>query len=457
MAQLKVKQISDFITAVGTIHNATVGTAVSDAISTAVSGANGGLSTEVSRATAAEGVLSSAISAEVSNRSIAVSDVTSSLNTEISRATAAEGVLSSAISAEVSNRSIAVSDVTSSLNTEISRATAAEGTLSTAISAEVSTRSTAISAVSIALYDEGQSRITGDADTLSAAKVYSDVQKTRVDAILLASDADKDSFAEIVTLINSVDTTNDTVFAGYVLDNNAALATEVSNRISGDANTLSDAKIYTNEKVSSLISVEILNEINNRIDGDAALGQRIDNLSLDSTAAISDAVLVEKDRALFAEASIETAAQGFADLAEAAALSDAKVYADARETAITSAFQTYADLAEAAALSDAKVYADLADGLLDGRLDVLESTILEDNEMVVESFVGDGLSYLVNGEVQDGNVNLVTIYVNGQRVGTDSAMGGMSGANAGKTLVGIVNPGYTIDSGDTVVFVYQAK
>ena len=49
-------------------------------------------------------------------------------------------------------------------------------------------------------------------------------EKGRVDAILLAADADKDSFAEIVTLINSVDVANDTAFAGYVLSNDAAVS-----------------------------------------------------------------------------------------------------------------------------------------------------------------------------------------------------------------------------------------
>ena len=62
-----------------------------------------------------------------------------------------------------------------------------------------------------------------------------DAEKARIDAILSAADADKDSFAEIVTLINSVDTENDTAFAGYVLSNDAALAQEVSDRTSGDA------------------------------------------------------------------------------------------------------------------------------------------------------------------------------------------------------------------------------
>lgn len=51
-----------------------------------------------------------------------------------------------------------------------------------------------------------------------------DTEKGRIDAILSASDADKDSFKEIVDLINSVDTTNDNAFAGYVLSNNAAVA-----------------------------------------------------------------------------------------------------------------------------------------------------------------------------------------------------------------------------------------
>ena len=48
-----------------------------------------------------------------------------------------------------------------------------------------------------------------------------DTEKARIDAILSASEADKDSFAEIVTLVNSIDTENDTAFAGYVTSNDA--------------------------------------------------------------------------------------------------------------------------------------------------------------------------------------------------------------------------------------------
>jgi len=67
-----------------------------------------------------------------------------------------------------------------------------------------------------------------------------DAEKARIDAILDAADADKDTFAEIVTLINSIDTENDSAFAGYVLSNDAALAQEVADREAGDSD-LQDA------------------------------------------------------------------------------------------------------------------------------------------------------------------------------------------------------------------------
>jgi hypothetical protein len=70
------------------------------------------------------------------------------------------------------------------------------------------------------------------ADTALDGKI--DAEKARIDAILIASDADKDSFAEIVQLINSVDTENDAAFASYVLSNNAALAQETADRQAAD-------------------------------------------------------------------------------------------------------------------------------------------------------------------------------------------------------------------------------
>jgi hypothetical protein len=67
-------------------------------------------------------------------------------------------------------------------------------------------------------------------------------EKGRVDAILLASDADKDSFAEIVTLINSVDTTNDTAFASFYTSS------------TGRLNNLESTSASVNTSVSNLNS-----------------------------------------------------------------------------------------------------------------------------------------------------------------------------------------------------------
>jgi hypothetical protein len=130
----------------------------------------------------------------------------------------------SAVSTEQSAREAADTTLTNNLNAEISRAQAAESDLADDITAEETARVAAVSA-------EAASRVAGD----NALDAKITTEKGRIDAILDASEADKDTFAEIVQLINSVDTTNDQAFAGYVLSNDAALAQEVSDRQAGDS------------------------------------------------------------------------------------------------------------------------------------------------------------------------------------------------------------------------------
>ena len=129
-----------------------------------------------------------------------------------------------AVAAEAALRESGDSTLTSSLNAEISRAQGAESDLAADISAEETARIAAVSA-------EQSARISGD----SALDAKITTEKGRIDAILDASQADKDSFAEIVSLVNSIDVENDQAFAGYVLSNDAALAQEVSDRQSGDS------------------------------------------------------------------------------------------------------------------------------------------------------------------------------------------------------------------------------
>jgi len=142
------------------------------------------------------------------------------------------------------------------ISTEYTRAVAAEGTLTSNLAAEVTANNTDhaaattdraliraenvghVAQVSASLSSQ-LSLVRGDADGAynDMGKLEDKIQleEGRIDAILAASSADKDTFAEIVTFINSVDTTNDNAFAAhvatynaYVTSNNAALAAEIS-------------------------------------------------------------------------------------------------------------------------------------------------------------------------------------------------------------------------------------
>jgi hypothetical protein len=133
--------------------------------------------------------------------------------------------VSDAVAAEADLRSAADSTLTTNLSNEISRATAAEGVIAANLAQEILDRASAVSS-------EASARVSGD----NALDAKITTEKGRIDAILSAAGADSDSFAEIVSLINSVDATNDTAFAGYVTSNNAALASEISSRETGDTN-----------------------------------------------------------------------------------------------------------------------------------------------------------------------------------------------------------------------------
>jgi hypothetical protein len=130
------------------------------AITSLSNSATSALNAEISRATAAEGVIAAGLaqelldraaadttlqgnintvagnlSTETSARTSADSTLTANLSSEISRATAAEGVIAANLATEISDRAAAVTAVTNSLNSEISRATAAEASLDSRLDA----------------------------------------------------------------------------------------------------------------------------------------------------------------------------------------------------------------------------------------------------------------------------------------------------------------------------------
>jgi hypothetical protein len=214
------------------------------------------------------------------------------------------------ISQEISNRQSAVSG-------EQSRAQAAEAALDGRLDA------LELDPVSKTYVDGQVSGLQGQVTT----------EKGRIDAILSASQADKDSFAEIVSLINSVDTANDSAFAGYVTSNNAALAAEVSAR-------------------QSAVSAEQ----SAREAADQALDGRLDALELDPVTKSyvdgADSTLQSNINGLFASKSTSDLVEGsrlyFTDLrAKSAAVVDSSSGSQTDQAMSVSAAKSYIDAADA--------------------------------------------------------------------------------------------------------------
>ena len=128
-----------------------------------------------------------------------------------------------------------------------------------------------------------------------------DVETGRIDAILEASDADKDSFAEIVTLINSVDTTNDLAFAGYVASNDAAVAALQAdvdgNESDADAAIAAlQADVNQNEADADAAIAALQADVNqNKSDADAAIAAVASDLASYETS--NDAALAAETTA----------------------------------------------------------------------------------------------------------------------------------------------------------------
>jgi hypothetical protein len=166
----------------------------------------------------------------------------------------------------------------SRISTEYTRAVAAEAAIQADVDANeaaadasiaaastdralIRTELAAADAVVTTAFQTGDAAVAtmlrGDADddhnTLGKIEDLLDIETARVTAILAASNAEYDTFAETVALINSVDTANDTAFAAhvatynaYVTSNDAALAAEVSaNNSDHSAATTDRAAIRT--------------------------------------------------------------------------------------------------------------------------------------------------------------------------------------------------------------------
>ena len=143
-----------------------------------------------------------------------------SIAEETARAVAKDAEHDNEIEAEVSSRIAGDSSLEGKVISDISTEKAGRESADASLEQELGQY------IDSQIKSEVQERSAADASLESKVST----EKGRIDAILSAATADTDSFAEIVTLINSVDTENDQAFASYVLSNDAALSQEVADR-----------------------------------------------------------------------------------------------------------------------------------------------------------------------------------------------------------------------------------
>jgi hypothetical protein len=304
-------------------------------LDTRVLGVEGDLASEIERATGRENAIEAALNAEIAatnadfinvNASIdsleavdngfagdvtsldtRVSGVEGDLQAEIDRATAMEGKISEALAAEIAETAAEQAVQDASINS----LEAADAGLSSSIEEEARLRAAADLALGsrIDANDLDNANLTLSVNSLEVVdgELASDIatEKGRIDAILEASTADKDSFAEIVSLINSVDTENDDAFAAFVVRTDAsvdslevALAAEIA---STNAEQIAqDRSIDSLEAVDNNLAIAIEQEKEDRAGEDAKLKAQIDANDADNlllTASVNSLEVVDGELA----------------------------------------------------------------------------------------------------------------------------------------------------------------
>ncbi len=261
------------------------------------------------------------------------------IDDEETRALAAEAGLAADIVAEASARSAADS-------AEQAARIAADDVLTAAVAQEVSDRQAAITA-------EENARIAADA----VLQNNINTETARINAILEGASVDSDSFAEVMSILTSIDAENDSNFASYVASNDAALASEIATARAAEA---ANAAAISAEETRAL-GIEA--------------GLRSD---LDTLEGEFDAYVVSNDAALALEAQTARAAEVANATAIAAVASDLSDYETSNDAALAQEAATR--LAEDTALQsniDAEEAARLAaDGVLQSNLDAEAATRL---------------------------------------------------------------------------------
>jgi hypothetical protein len=170
------------------------------------------------------------IALAIAGASASADTLTTDLLDEIARALLAEGVLSTSISAEVVARTNGDATLSTAVSNEISNRIVADASLTTSVTNEVSSRIAADASLTTSVTNEVSSRIVADASLATEISI----ERVRTDAILLGSTASLNSFLEVVTFVNNIDSTNDGALTAAVAGLTFSISTETARAISAE-------------------------------------------------------------------------------------------------------------------------------------------------------------------------------------------------------------------------------
>jgi len=413
MAQLKVKQISDFVSAVEGKINGIVGTANVSAISVAKSEA-----------------ISTANSADVV-------------------------VLSSAKSyadqAEADAVATASADATTKADAAESKA------ISTAVSADVVLKGQlegyADQAEADALSNAKVYADSKDVLVLSEAKAHSDIQKGRIDALLLDSEETLDTFNEISNFITSLET-------GDVAGLSAALSTAVSNDAVHASGISANSTAIANLDLDFSGDFDALGSADAAYDAAVLESTRLGDLAYDR---LGDAGKAESNANGYTDSLINalgtaaynatgdfaTAAQGL--LADSA-LQDANAFdsAGSADAALVSA-KAYADTAESDAIASSNGYTDTEIAALDSTLRGVIDGVAGTDKVEQIAFFNTPVEFAVTNRLSLDN-NDILVFVNGLQIHrAGEGIDGFTTAD-GQTFI-VSGLGYDLEGDDHIVVV----
>ena len=276
----------------------------SQAVSSEASSMSSADSSLTTRLAAAETARSTAVSSEASSMASADTSLTTKIST-------AEDARSADVSSEASRALSAQTSVQLRASQEESNEASAEASLDARVSAQSSSRVVAVNSVATVLGTATSNRSSGD----SSLQTLIETEEARIDAMLNAAAADKDTFVEVVSFINATDVTSDGELSTEFSTLTSSVASAATAR--GAADTSLQTRLSTEEST--------------RLAKDTSLETRL---------SVEESSEASAEASLDARSSAASSARLSADTSRASDISDAASNRGSADTSLSTRIST---------------------------------------------------------------------------------------------------------------------